>query len=53
MCLLIVKKSAFKNRSIDIVKRAQDNKIRFQIYQIITLIISAIIPVKNVTNFEL
>jgi hypothetical protein len=31
-------------------KKAQDNKIRFRIYQIITIIASAIIPIINVAN---
>lgn len=31
-------------------KKARDNKLRFRIYQIITLIASTIIPIVNVTN---
>jgi Protein of unknown function (DUF4231) len=33
-------------------KKARDNKIRFRLYQLITLIASAIIPIINVANLE-
>jgi conflict system pore-forming effector with SLATT domain len=31
-------------------ERARDNKIRFRMYQIITLVASAIIPIINIAN---